>query len=64
MPQTYGGAYGGYGGYGAGYGAHPYMDQTLITTQKQDATNALGNQAKLQSDMLKHQSTWVAQINF
>ena len=31
------------------------MDVSVIETQKLDATNALKNQHKLQSDMLEHQ---------
>merc|ERR1719316_1907238 len=38
-----------------GYGASPYLDESVINTQKLDATNALTNQHKLQGDMLNHQ---------
>merc|ERR1719160_586737 len=43
-------------GYG-GYGASPYLDVTVIETQKKDAVNALTNQHKLQADMLKAEFT-------
>merc|ERR1719316_1347888 len=35
--------------------ASPYLDTQVIETQKLDATNALKNQHKLQTDMLEHQ---------
>merc|ERR1719231_1149113 len=47
------------GGMGMGMGGsavgHPYLDEKLIGTQRLDATNALTNQANMQSDILKHQ---------
>merc|ERR1719271_738143 len=52
MPAAYG-AYG--GAYGGMQQASPYLDAKVIETQKLDATNALGNQHKLQTDMLTHQ---------
>merc|ERR1719182_1293293 len=48
QPTAYGGAYG-------GVQASPYLDAKVIETQRLDATGALTNQHKLQTDMLTHQ---------